>query len=86
MDSNGGNRFEDFFKAGQYLILKNYLYNYLLRKRAIEKSLRSESPTMLLEVGSGISPVVKNSSRRSIRIYPLKPSNFFNRLRSPGIM
>jgi SAM-dependent methyltransferase len=60
MGSNGGNRFVDFFKEGQYLILKNYLYNYLLRKRAIEKCLQQEPPTMLLEVGSGISPVVTN--------------------------
>lgn len=58
MDSNHGNRFEDFFKEGRYIILKNYLYNYLLRKRAIEKCLQREAPTLILEVGSGISPVV----------------------------
>jgi SAM-dependent methyltransferase len=58
MGSNNGNRFEDFFKEGRYLILKNHLYNYLLRKRAIEKCLRQERPALILEVGSGISPVV----------------------------
>lgn len=57
MESNAGNRFADFFKEGKYLILKNHLYNYLLRKRAIEKCLRQESPALILEVGSGISPV-----------------------------
>jgi len=60
MESNAGNRFANFFKEGKYVVLKNYLYNYLLRKRAIEKCLQPESPTLILEVGSGISPVVTN--------------------------
>ena len=58
MDSSDGNRFEDFFEEDKYLILKNHLYNYLLRKRAIEKCLKQESPALILEVGCGISPVV----------------------------
>ena len=63
MDSNDGNRFADFFKEGKYVLLKNYLYNYLLRKRAIEKCLQQESPALILEVGSGISPVVTKFRR-----------------------
>ena len=63
MDSNDSNRFADFFKEDKYLTLKNHLYNYLLRKRAIEKCLQRESPTMILEVGSGISPVVTKFNR-----------------------
>lgn len=63
MDSNDGNRFVDFFKEGKYVLLKNYLYNYLLRKRAIEKCLQQESPTLILEVGSGISPVATKFRR-----------------------
>ena len=63
MDSNDGNRFADFFKEGKYVLLKNYLYNYLLRKRAIEKCLQQESPTLILEVGSGISPVATKFRR-----------------------
>ncbi len=58
MDSKNGNRFDDFFKEGNYLILKNHLYNYLLRKRAIEKCVQQETPALILEVGSGISPVM----------------------------
>ena len=58
MDSNDGNRFADLFKEGRYVTLKNYLYNYLLRKRAIAKCLQQLSPASILEVGSGISPVV----------------------------
>ena len=50
-----------FSREGKYIVLKNYLYNYLLRKRAIEKCLRLESPTLILEIGSGISPVVTKS-------------------------
>ena len=63
MDSIDGNRFADFFKEGRYVILKNHLYNYLLRKRAIEKCLQQESPALILEVGSGISPVVTKFRR-----------------------
>jgi SAM-dependent methyltransferase len=63
MDHKDGNRFAAFFKEGRYLILKNYLYNYLLRKRAIEKCFQQESPALILEVGSGISPVVTKFNR-----------------------
>jgi ubiquinone/menaquinone biosynthesis C-methylase UbiE len=63
MDAKDDNRFEFFFKEDQYLILKNYLYNYLLRKRAVEKCLQEESPDLILEVGSGISPIVTKFSR-----------------------
>jgi SAM-dependent methyltransferase len=63
MDPNAGNRFADFFKEGKYLILKNHLYNYLLRKRAIEKCLQQESPALILEIGSGVSPVVTKFNR-----------------------
>lgn len=51
------NRFDDFFKDEKYLVFKNHLYNYLLRKRAIDKTLKCERPGLTLEVGSGISPV-----------------------------
>ena len=36
------NRFQELFKEHKYLAFKNYLYNYLLRKRAVEKCLRHE--------------------------------------------
>jgi SAM-dependent methyltransferase len=63
LGSNDSNRFSDFFKEDKYLLLKNYLYNYLLRKRAIGKCLQQESPALILEVGSGISPVVTKFRR-----------------------
>jgi len=51
------NRFDDFFVEEKYQLLKNHLYNYLLRKRAIVQILKREKPGLTLEVGSGISPV-----------------------------
>lgn len=56
------NRFQDFFTDHQYLSLKNYLYNYLLRKRAVKKCLNHERLELILEIGSGISPLASNFS------------------------
>jgi len=58
MTSSSDNRFQDFFEDEQYVALKNYLYNYLLRKRAVEKVMKNEKKDVVLEVGSGISPVL----------------------------
>ena len=57
------NRFQDFFEEDTYIVLKNRLYNYLLRKRAIERGLRGEHPDRILEVGSGISPTITDADR-----------------------
>lgn len=61
MKSSDANRFQEFFKESKYIFLKNYLYNYLLRKRAVNQSLKNESLKLILEVGSGISPMVTGS-------------------------
>ncbi len=50
-------RFEEFFVQDSYVALKNYLYNYLERKRAISRALEDE-PERVLEVGSGLSPII----------------------------
>ncbi len=50
-------RFEEFFVQDSYVALKNYLYNYLERKRAITRALEDESE-LVLEVGSGLSPII----------------------------
>jgi len=50
--------FQELFKDKKYVSVKNCLYNYLLRKRAIEKCLKDDHPDLILEVGSGISPLV----------------------------
>lgn len=63
MHYDKGNRFQEFFEEDRYVSLKNYLYNYLLRKAAVEKSLQRERPELILEVGSGISPVMTRTGR-----------------------
>ena len=55
------NRFQDFFEENKYTTLKNHLYNYHLRKLAVEKALQNEDTELILEVGSGISPVMMKS-------------------------
>ena len=57
------NRFQDFFEEGRYVGLKNHLYNYKLRKRAVENVLARERFDLILEVGSGISPVMTSTDR-----------------------
>jgi SAM-dependent methyltransferase len=63
MGQQTDNRFQDFFEEDKYIFLKNELYNYLLRKRAIEKSIQTQAVELALEVGSGISPVMTKTSR-----------------------
>ena len=58
MRNRADNRFQDFFTDYQYLSLKNYLYNYRLRKEAVHKCLQNEDKELILEIGSGISPLV----------------------------
>jgi len=60
---SNANRFQDFFEEKQYVGLKNHLYNYLLRKRAIGRRLGRASCERVLEVGSGISPVMTGEDR-----------------------
>jgi len=63
MNQSEINRFQAFFDESSYIHLKNCLYNYLLRKLAFEKNLRYERHDLILEVGSGISPMVTNTDR-----------------------
>jgi ubiquinone/menaquinone biosynthesis C-methylase UbiE len=62
MKRMSSNRFEGFFEEDKYTLLKNYLYNYILRKRAVENSLKFEKICIILEVGSGISPVMTKTN------------------------
>jgi len=56
------NRFEDFFADASYVALKNHLYNYLLRKRAVGKCVQKQENGPILEVGSGLSPMITGSN------------------------
>jgi ubiquinone/menaquinone biosynthesis C-methylase UbiE len=57
------NRFDDFFADDAYVVLKNHLYNYRLRRRAVRKYLQPEKDDRILEVGSGVSPMTDGSER-----------------------
>jgi SAM-dependent methyltransferase len=51
-------RFEEFFIRDDYVTLKNHLYNYRERKRAIGRAIAKQPRGRILEVGSGLSPIV----------------------------
>jgi len=57
------NRFQDFYEEGKYTALKNHLYNYTLRKRAVAKAFCGEECRLILEAGSGISPMLTSTDR-----------------------
>ena len=57
------NRFDDFFKEQNYVTLKNDLYNYRLRRSAVTRYLNTQNPRVILETGSGISPVSSHYDR-----------------------
>ena len=57
------NRFEEFFEDGTYHLLKNHLYNYIIRQEAVNKALEMEPVDRVLEIGSGISPMLTNRDR-----------------------
>jgi SAM-dependent methyltransferase len=61
MTPSRGNRFEDFFDDDAYVSMKNLLYNYLLRRRAIRKCMQFQKRDLILEVGSGLSPMIDDS-------------------------
>jgi SAM-dependent methyltransferase len=63
MSAPGDNRFQDFFEDDRYVVLKNLLYNYRLRKQAVESVMRDEAKELVLEVGSGLSPVLTSWDR-----------------------
>jgi ubiquinone/menaquinone biosynthesis C-methylase UbiE len=63
MTPENENRFDDFYANEQYISLKNHLYNYLLRKCAVEKAMQDEKKELVLEIGSGISPVLTSWER-----------------------
>lgn len=63
MNHGDEKRFEDFFREAKYVAFKNHLYNYTVRKAAIESILVPQAPRLVLEVGSGISPVMTQTER-----------------------
>jgi demethylmenaquinone methyltransferase / 2-methoxy-6-polyprenyl-1,4-benzoquinol methylase len=59
--------FQDLFvDTGYYVSLKNYLYNYLIRRRAIRRSIGDARGKKIHEVGSGISPITEGDEETRI--------------------
>lgn len=63
MNAPPENRFQEFYHEANYLALKNHLYNYLVRKRAVENAVQPQAGELVLEIGSGISPVMTRTGR-----------------------
>ena len=57
------NRFEDFFNDDFYVLLKNHLYNYRLRRQAVRKWVPFKEEGLTLEVGSGLSPMLEGNGQ-----------------------
>lgn len=51
-------RFEVFFQDSLYLLYKNHLYNYRVRRRSLRKWAGNISGKRILELGAGISPAL----------------------------
>jgi SAM-dependent methyltransferase len=62
MSASQIDNFGSLFENENYVLLKNYLYNYLLRKKAVEKNITLGNQGFVLEVGSGLSPMVTNTN------------------------
>ncbi|MBN1615497.1 MAG: methyltransferase domain-containing protein [Deltaproteobacteria bacterium] len=58
--------FQDLFADERYILLKNHLYNYLVRKRAIKRALRDVQTRYVLEIGSGLSPIAEKGPGATI--------------------
>lgn len=54
-------RFDEFYENSNYIGHKRLLFNYLLRKTIVQRYLRGSDPP-ILDVGSGIAPMVPNPS------------------------
>ncbi|MEW6079325.1 MAG: class I SAM-dependent methyltransferase [Thermodesulfobacteriota bacterium] len=61
--SRKANRFQAFFRSGAYVLLKNHLYNYRLRQKAVTSLLPPDNAGWTVEVGTGISPICLPGAR-----------------------
>jgi len=61
MTSPEEQRFEAFFRDPLYLLYKNHLYNYLNRRWVIRRLFKGKKARPTLELGCGISPMLKES-------------------------
>ncbi|MCG6536441.1 MAG: class I SAM-dependent methyltransferase, partial [Syntrophales bacterium LBB04] len=59
-------RFQDLFTDEHYVLLKNHLYNYLLRERAVKRALQHVQARCVLEIGSGMSPITPKDNFQAV--------------------
>lgn len=78
------NRFQDFFENEKYVTLKKFLYNYILRKYAVEEAMRDEKKDLVLEIGSGISPVFTSWDRIVYSDVSLSAMNMLKKMLGKG--
>jgi len=55
--------FQGFFETGEYVALKNSLFNYQLRRSAVRRAVQKQDGGLTLEMGSGISPMSEDLDR-----------------------
>ena len=53
--------FEAFFEDPLYLLYKNHLYNFLVRRFIIRRQLKGRRFESILELGCGISPILEQA-------------------------
>jgi SAM-dependent methyltransferase len=63
MELKEQNIFEGLVEKDFYVDLKNYLYNYRIRKKALRKIFAEEKRGLTLETGCGISPILPSSNQ-----------------------
>jgi ubiquinone/menaquinone biosynthesis C-methylase UbiE len=84
MEQKDQNIFEDLFEKDFYVDLKNHLYNYRVRKRALRRVFTKEGGGFTLEAGCGISPILPSSNQIiysdiSLRALQILRSNRYGR-------
>lgn len=84
MTAPPNNRFQEFYHETSYLALKNHLYNYLLRKQAVEDVVRPQADEIVLEIGSGISPVMTRTKRVVHSDLSFQAMEFLRRVHGQG--
>jgi ubiquinone/menaquinone biosynthesis C-methylase UbiE len=62
MENKNANRFQTFFEEQAYIWAKRYIYNYHVRRRAVNKCMGPHKKRLVLETGAGVAPVVRDST------------------------
>lgn len=80
-------RFRAFHVNPHYIALKNHLYNYLVRKKAVVQGITSAQRGPVLEVGSGLSPMLTRHSH--LMVYTdlsFEGLRYLRRINPKGVM